>query len=304
MAVTPRENRGGLGGLRDTLRYYYEGSSAEAHRFRYGLLSFDIATHGLHRRHVVPGARAISSSGSISRFGLVILADFCARLVISRNRLRDLLHPATWADVVAIVSFLAPVVGEGARLPAHPAHAPPPPHLPDHRPLRADSPLFRRHEEVILAVIHLSVFLFVMSAIVYETQHWSNPDIANYVDALYFTVTALTTTGFGDITLPGTTGRLISVAHHDFRGDAVPAPRPRAALAAQGALPLPDLRAAAARRRRGALQGLRDAAEHPRRGLHLTSGRHVAAVRPARLPVALHIARKDRLRRSAAPCPA
>ena len=43
-----------------------------------------------------------------------------------------------------------------------------------------------------------------MSAIVYETQHWSNPEIANYIDALYFTVTALTTTGFGDITLPGT----------------------------------------------------------------------------------------------------
>ena len=28
---------------------------------------------------------------------------------------------------------------------------------------------------------------------------------------MYFTVTALTTTGFGDITLPGTVGRLISV---------------------------------------------------------------------------------------------
>ena len=67
-------------------------------------------------------------------------------------------------------------------------------------------------EEVILSIIHLSVFLFVMSAIVYETQHWSNPEIANYIDALYFTVTALTTTGFGDITLPGTSGRLIAVA--------------------------------------------------------------------------------------------
>jgi voltage-gated potassium channel len=38
-----------------------------------------------------------------------------------------------------------------------------------------------------------------------------NPEIRNYMDALYFTVTALTTTGFGDITLPGTTRRLISV---------------------------------------------------------------------------------------------
>jgi voltage-gated potassium channel len=45
----------------------------------------------------------------------------------------------------------------------------------------------------------------------YEAQHWSNRQIRNYVDALYFTVTALTTTGFDDITLPGTVGRLISV---------------------------------------------------------------------------------------------
>src|SRR3546814_9143798 len=50
-----------------------------------------------------------------------------------------------------------------------------------------------------------------MTGIVYETQHWINPEIGNYVDALYFTVTSLTTTGFGDITLPGTAGRLISV---------------------------------------------------------------------------------------------
>ncbi|MGE0855115.1 MAG: potassium channel family protein, partial [Hyphomicrobiaceae bacterium] len=32
-----------------------------------------------------------------------------------------------------------------------------------------------------------------------------------YIDALYFTVTALTTTGFGDITLEGTSGRLLSI---------------------------------------------------------------------------------------------
>jgi voltage-gated potassium channel len=38
-----------------------------------------------------------------------------------------------------------------------------------------------------------------------------NPAIGNYADALYFTVTALTTTGFGDITLSGTAGRLLSV---------------------------------------------------------------------------------------------
>ena len=47
-----------------------------------------------------------------------------------------------------------------------------------------------------------------MTGLVYETQHRTNPNITDYADALYFTVTALTTTGFGDITLPGTLGRL------------------------------------------------------------------------------------------------
>ena len=77
--------------------------------------------------------------------------------------------------------------------------------------LRVDSPFFRRNEEVIFAVTNLAVFIFVMTAIVYETQKFRNDQIANYADALYFTVTALTTTGFGDITLHGTVGRLISV---------------------------------------------------------------------------------------------
>jgi voltage-gated potassium channel len=58
---------------------------------------------------------------------------------------------------------------------------------------------------------HLFVFLFVMTAIVYETQHRQNPAIGNYIDALYFTVATLTTTGFGDITLTGTAGRLLSI---------------------------------------------------------------------------------------------
>ena len=74
-----------------------------------------------------------------------------------------------------------------------------------------DSAVFRRNEEVIFAVTNLAVFIFVMTGIVYETQKFRNDQIHNYADALYFTVTALTTTGFGDITLPGTVGRLITV---------------------------------------------------------------------------------------------
>jgi voltage-gated potassium channel len=56
--------------------------------------------------------------------------------------------------------------------------------------------MFRRHEEIVVAVANLTVFIFVMTGVVYETQHRINPNIANYADALYFTGTALTTTGF------------------------------------------------------------------------------------------------------------
>ena len=50
-----------------------------------------------------------------------------------------------------------------------------------------------------------------MSALVYVAQVKVNPDISNYLDALYFTVTSLTTTGYGDILMEGPLGRLLAV---------------------------------------------------------------------------------------------
>ena len=195
---------------RAKIRYLYEGGTPAAHQFRYALLIFDlvallfIVTTSFTPRHDVVEALDVV-------FGLVMLADFTARLFISRHRLRDLAHPITWTDIAAIISFLAPLVGEGAgflrilrtlRL------------LRSYQllmRLRRDFTYFRDNEQVIIAVANFVVFVFVTTGLVYETQRASNPAIGNYADALYFTVAALTTTGFGDITLPGTTGRLISV---------------------------------------------------------------------------------------------
>lgn len=198
------------GGLWDFLRHYYLSDAPEAHRFRYGLLAFDLFTVAfIIVTSFVPRTPLIEWLDVL--FGLAILSDFIVRMRLAKSPWHELRHPATWADIAAIVSFLAPVIGEGlgflrilrtVRL----LHT-----YQILRRLRSDSPAFRRNEEVALAAVHLIVFLFVMSGVVYETQHYSNPKIANYVDALYFTVTALTTTGFGDITLEGTSGRLISV---------------------------------------------------------------------------------------------
>jgi voltage-gated potassium channel len=196
--------------LQTTLRALYEGATPQGVRFRYALLAFDvvtilfiIATSFLPSTHITDVIDVI--------FGILILADFAARLFISRRRLRFLTRISTWTDIIAMVSFLAPLAGEAGgflrilrtlRL------------LRDYQMLarlRSDFDFFRRNEEVIFAITNLGVFIFIMTAIVFETQKFSNPQIHNYADALYFTVTALTTTGFGDITLPGTTGRMITV---------------------------------------------------------------------------------------------
>jgi voltage-gated potassium channel len=39
----------------------------------------------------------------------VILADFVARLLVRRHRLREFTRISTWTDLIAIVSFLAPL---------------------------------------------------------------------------------------------------------------------------------------------------------------------------------------------------
>jgi voltage-gated potassium channel len=209
LAKSVRKRNGGAA-VRKTLRRLYEANAPSGQRFRYGLLVFDLVTIlFIVATSFIPRTPLIEALDVV--FGTAILADFLARIAISRARGRDLLHPSTWADVAAIASFLAPVIGEGfaflrilrtLRL------------LRTYQllvRLRADSIFFRRHEEAIFAVTNLAVFIFVTTGFVYESQHYRNAEIHNWADALYFTVTALTTTGFGDITLSGTLGRLTSV---------------------------------------------------------------------------------------------
>src|SRR5262245_4557566 len=196
--------------LRKRLSYYYLSETPTGHRFRCALVAFDVVTIlFIVVTSFLPKTSVTEWLDLI--FGVAILADFSARLLISRASLKELLHLSTWADVAAIISFLAPAAGEGVaflrilrtvRLLRTYAIV---------SRLRRDSVWFTRNEEVIFAVVNLAVFIFIMTGIVYQTQHDTNKQIENYADALYFTVTALTTTGFGDITLPGTTGRLISV---------------------------------------------------------------------------------------------
>lgn len=193
------------------LRSLYDANTARAHAFRYALVMFDVITICfVIVTSFFPRNAAIEISDAV--IGVLIVVDFVARYVISTEKIRFWTRPATLTDLVAMASFLAPMAGEGLgflrvlrtlRL----LHT-----YQFMARLRKDFIFFRRHEEVIFAGINLGVFLFVMTGLIYATQYRTNPDIRNYADALYFTVTTLTTTGFGDITLQGTSGRMLSVA--------------------------------------------------------------------------------------------
>ena len=79
------------------------------------------------------------------------------------------------------------------------------------RQLKKSFRFFARNEEVIFSALNLIVFIFVVTAFVFVLQVNENEDINNYVDALYFTITTLTTTGFGDVILVGSEGRMLAI---------------------------------------------------------------------------------------------
>ena len=208
--IHPFTGRGELFNLRRLLRHLYFGPEAWARRFRFGLLAFDVfsvlffvATSFAHSTDALHFAEVL--------LGLAFAVELAARLLASRRPFRDALHPLTIADLIVTISLLAPALTENfaflrvlraLRL------------LRSYRvlaELRSRYAFFKRNEDLLFAILHVVLFLFVMTALVYVTQVGRNSDIRNYVDALYFTVTTLTTTGFGDITMKGTGGRLLAV---------------------------------------------------------------------------------------------
>ncbi|AFL50900.1 voltage-gated potassium channel [Sinorhizobium fredii] len=118
-------------------------------------------------------------------------------------------RPTTWVDVVILATLLFPdLLFNFAFLRAMRIWA------------IGRSPLLREGlrrvggahlQDVVRACLNFLVFLFMMTGFVYTTFFYAQEGGEGFVDALYFTVATVTTTGFGDITLPGTLGKLTSV---------------------------------------------------------------------------------------------
>ncbi|MEX3314658.1 ion channel [Sulfitobacter sp. PS-8MA] len=197
--------------LRHKIRLLYTGQSTRARRFRFGLIGFDILTI-IYFIVTVALSETPTMTVLNALLGVVIVIDFSARLWISHNRRRELTRIYTLADIAVVLSLLlAPFISgnlaflrvlRGLRL-IHAYHL--------LRDLRRESHFFRKHEDAILAAVNLFVFIFVTTSLVFVLAFGPAAGPAGYVDALYFTVATLTTTGFGDITMSTPGGKLLSV---------------------------------------------------------------------------------------------
>ncbi|MBO9630281.1 ion transporter [Shinella sp. WSJ-2] len=193
---------------RRQLRGLYFGRDREAVRFQLAMLFIDIAVlvFFIAGPYLRTGSAYVIIDYAIAA---VIAFELAARALIAPNLRYWLLRPMTWVDIVILGTLLFPnQLHNFAFL----------------RVLRIwaisqsklVTVLLRRIgygylEDVIQACVNFLVFLFLVTGFVYSNFFYGADGFAGFVDALYFSVATVTTTGFGDITLPGTLGKLTSI---------------------------------------------------------------------------------------------
>jgi voltage-gated potassium channel len=192
------------------LRELYTGMTPRAVRFRYGVIILDLLIVGFFI-----AAPLIRGTPSFLILDYLIAAIMAADLIaraLTRSRLIEMAKSINvWIDLFVLVTLLFPLTLFN---------------LAFLRILRlwtlVHSEFFwttvgrryddTRWEDVIRAVATMATFIFIVTGFVYTSFVGRHQGIEGYVDALYFTIATLTTTGFGDITLPGAWGRILSVA--------------------------------------------------------------------------------------------
>ena len=196
--------------IRARLRALYHGHSRQAVRFRFTVLIIDIVIIGFFI-----AAPILKGEGWIFYaldyvIAALLAADLLARALAWTDLRSWLKRPVVWADLFILATLLFPawLFNFGFL-----------------RVIRLwtliNSDFFWRTvgrkyddthvEDVVKALAALGTFIFVATGFVYTAFVGTHEGLTGYVDALYFTVTSLTTTGYGDILLPGAWGRIISI---------------------------------------------------------------------------------------------
>jgi voltage-gated potassium channel len=195
--------------LRAVLRELYYGSTPRAVRFRVAVLIVDIIIIGFFiAAPILQETRTFLALDYA--IALLLGLDIAARAFAWGDLRSWLRKPSVWVDLFVLATLLAPqwLFNLGFL-----------------RILRlwslVHSEFFwktigrkiddTRWEEITKAVATLVTFIFVATGFVYASFLHHHPGLNGYLDALYFTVATITTTGFGDITIPGPWGRIFSI---------------------------------------------------------------------------------------------
>jgi voltage-gated potassium channel len=192
------------------LRGFFYGSGEDAAHGRYIMLAVDtvILLYFLVTTFL-PFADWIRLTDMI--IGAILILELSGRVIADSDRMGLLSRPLASVDLFIIVTLFAPqFFGNFAFLRVFRAMRV----LRSYtvlRQLRLHFKFFRSNEDVIFSSMNLLMFIFIVTAAVFVLQSPVNDSINNYIDALYFTITTLTTTGFGDVILVGSSGRLLAV---------------------------------------------------------------------------------------------
>ncbi|WP_082640140.1 potassium channel family protein [Aureimonas sp. N4] len=193
---------------RETLRALYVGDEPKAVRFQWAVGIVDIAIIVFFIFAPVLEQEPSFLWIDYSVAALLIL-DLGTRALAARSFRHWIARPTVWVDFIVLATLLAPLWLAN---------------LGFLRILRlwtlSQKDLFWRSlrrrgypewEDVGRAAINLLTCLFLITGFIYTAFAREGSGMEGYVDALYFTVATVTTTGFGDITLPGTAGKLTSI---------------------------------------------------------------------------------------------
>lgn len=200
-----------MGRVRIGLRRMFYGHRPMAVAFQAGLLAIDIAavTYFVATTFVEPAGwmRAVDLV-----LGVLLALEILGRTLAHRHPMHYLDNASALVDIAVVVSLFVSAFGGNLGFLRV---------LRTVRLFRSYNVLgqlkrrfatVRRNEEVIHAALNFIVFVFVISSLVFVTQQGANPKIVDFLDALYFSVATLTTTGFGDVTLMGNmTGEILSI---------------------------------------------------------------------------------------------
>jgi voltage-gated potassium channel len=204
-------------GLNRLLFWLYSGAGKWPNAFRWSMLAFDLVTIGLFLIHPEISWHGGDNPTTMAWLVIdgfiasVITLDLLARFYIERHKHRFFLRLTNLADIVVASTMLVPFIAQNmvflrvfrvVRLVRAFEFL-------DHQ--RMPGRWLHYNSFVVSKVVNLVVFVFIVAALVFVNQHGANEKIGNYLDALYFTVGTLTTTGFGDITMQGTLGRMLAI---------------------------------------------------------------------------------------------